>query len=267
MSVDYKIRKIFAIAGLALILAFLGILLAQNSQETANINNVFEIIVNNTNLAPSVHDVVGTGERIQGVTYYANNSPIQILVFAHAQNVSQTAFVELTINNTIVLPQSGRPLGGAEQSNRSISTIIPKFASYKVDIENEHHYEWREYPILSGKNGTISINNSISQTYINNSYISPPNNFSKNGTYIGDGTNNRGIYHGLNRTPSNVNIIRSDNVMRGDIKGSVPTLLISSGYSSTIATVTAMNETYFYVSESPTSYLNNACCSHYWSAS
>lgn len=153
---DHKNLIIYALIGIVIALASYSF--AQTALDTAEINNVFEIQVNNTNLAPSIHGVTGTGERIQGVTYYANNSPIQILVFAHAQNVSQTAFVELTINDTIVLPQSGRPLAGAEQSNRSISVIIPKFASYKVDIENEHHYEWREYPILSGKNGALFTN-------------------------------------------------------------------------------------------------------------
>ena len=89
---DRKHRKYTLLIIVALLVAFVGIMLAQNAQDTADINNVFEIAVNNTNLAPTVAGhPPGTGERVSGTTYWANNSPIEIFVFAHAQAVGDNA--------------------------------------------------------------------------------------------------------------------------------------------------------------------------------
>lgn len=160
--IDVKKARMLAI--IALIIGFAAYTLAQNAQDTADINNVFEIVVNNTNLAPTVEpSIPGTGERESGNVYNATY-PLQLMVFAHADTVSETAFVEVFINGTVVLPQSGRPLGGAESANRSVSVIIPRGANYSVRFSNYHHYEWREYPILSGKNGTLSVNQTIINT-------------------------------------------------------------------------------------------------------
>jgi len=103
--------------------------------------------VNNTNLAPDAGapHPFGTGERISGVTYWTNNSPIQLLVYSHASVVSQTAEIHLLIDGVIVADTSGRPLGGAEESNKTIVAIIPQYANYSVIFNNYHHYEWREY--------------------------------------------------------------------------------------------------------------------------
>lgn len=165
---DDRKRKCYIIVVIALLIAFLSFSLAQNAQNTAdnnaNITNIWEMAINNTNLAPAVVDHPGTGERVTGVTYYANDYPLQLLVFAHAASISQVAGVDVYINGTLVAPQAGRPLGGAEETNRSVVVNIPKFAAYKVNFTNYHHYEWREYPILSGRNGTLSVN----QTFITN---------------------------------------------------------------------------------------------------
>lgn len=158
-------KKLFVFGIFALILALAAYSLAQNAQDTADINNVLEIVVNNTNLAPSVAGhPPGTGERVSGVTYWANDSPIEVFVFAHASSAGATAEIHLFINGTKVADTSGRPLGAAEESNKTIIAIIPRGANYSFEFNNAHHYEWREYPVLSGKNGTLSVN----QTFITN---------------------------------------------------------------------------------------------------
>lgn len=162
-EIEHKKKRYLLIILMALLVAFLAVIMAQNAQDTADINNVFEVVVNNTNLAPTfVGEPPGTGERVTGTTYFANDSPIQLMVFAHASAAGGTATVEVWINNTMVQNQSGRPLAAPEQTFRSVAVIVPKFSSYSVNLSNYHHYEWREYQILSGKNGTLSVN----QTFI-----------------------------------------------------------------------------------------------------
>jgi len=129
------------------------------------VDTVFDIEINNTNLAPSVPgETVGTGERVQGVTYYANETPIEIFIWGHGQNVSQTAELHLFINGTKVADTSGRPLGASEQSNKTIVAMIPRYASYKIEANNAHHYEWREYRVIAGTNGSVSITNNYFNT-------------------------------------------------------------------------------------------------------
>lgn len=114
------------------------------------------LITNNTNMAPTIEgEIPGTGERVNNVTYYNNDTAIEIMVFAHGNTVSNTAGVFLYVNGTLMLPQSGRPLGGAEVAYRSVSMIIPRGSYYNVSFANFHHYEWREYKIdldISGCN-------------------------------------------------------------------------------------------------------------------
>lgn len=114
------------------------------------------IIVNNTNLAPTVHpEMPGTGERTTGTLYWANESTIELFVFSHGVAVNDTAEIHLSINGTLVADTSGRPLGAAEQSNKTIIAMIPKGANYSVVFLNTHHYEWREYKLdldISGCN-------------------------------------------------------------------------------------------------------------------
>jgi len=111
----------------------------------------FDIEVNNTNLASSVAgEPPGTGERIQGTTYYANNTPLELFVFGHANSAGQDSELHLYINGTLVADTSGKPLGVAEQQNKTIVAMIPRYASYKIEANNMHHYEWREYKVISG---------------------------------------------------------------------------------------------------------------------
>jgi len=127
--------------------------------------SVFDIDRNNTNLAPNIAGhPFGTGERIDNVTYWANSTPIDLHVFAHASSVSQTAKTFVYIDDVLVSPRSGRPLGGAEESYRGVDITIPRNSSYRVDFENYHHYEWREYRILSGQNGSVIINNNYANS-------------------------------------------------------------------------------------------------------
>lgn len=148
-----NIKRVLVISFIALFLS----VLAYSSIQSPDI--AFEIIVNNTNLAPSfAGEDPGTGERNDSVTYYANNSAIQLFVWAHATTSGDNSEIHLYINGTKVADTSGRPLGIAESSNKTITAIIPRYASYMVEFNNYHHYEWREYPILSGQNGTLSIN-------------------------------------------------------------------------------------------------------------
>lgn len=192
-------KKIFVCGIFALILALAAYSLAQNAQDTADINNVLEIVVNNTNLAPSVAGhPPGTGERVNGVTYWANDSPIEVFVFAHASTPGATAEIHLFINGTKVADTSGRPLGAAEESNKTIIAMIPKGANYSFEFNNAHHYEWREYPVLSGKNGTLSVNqtfitngSSFNATYAANISALQANDTYFNGTVFPQSTNFR----------------------------------------------------------------------------
>jgi hypothetical protein len=108
----------------------------------------YEPVVNNTNLAPDAGapHPPGTGERIQNLTYNASDYPLDLHVFAHAESVFQTAKVFVYVNETLICPRSGRPLGTAENAYRGCDITIPKGASYRVNITNYHHYEWYEYP-------------------------------------------------------------------------------------------------------------------------
>lgn len=168
MTEDNNNKKRVLYCVIAILLALLAYSVAQSAQDTADINNVFVVVVNNTNLAPTIHpSIPGTGERVSGNTYWANTSPIELFVLAHAATSGNTAEIHLFINGTKVSDTSGRPLGAAEESNKTIVAIIPKGSNYSVDFTNTHHYEWREYPILSGKNGTLSVNTSVSDTQLN----------------------------------------------------------------------------------------------------
>jgi len=161
--IDYG-KKGYKIAIFALVMAFLAYSIGGS---VVTNESIFQIEVNNTNLAPSVAgESIGTGERIQGTTYYANNTPIQLFVFAHANTPGQDAETHLFINGTKVVDTSGKPLGTAEQQNRSIVALIPRAAYYMIETTNVHHYEWREYRILSGQNGSVNVTTNV--TTINN---------------------------------------------------------------------------------------------------
>jgi len=139
------------------ILMILGLLALAISTQSITINNLgMIVVVNNTNLAPDAGapHPFGTGERIQNITYYANNSPIQLMVYAHADTNGQHLALNLSINDTITESIHLRPLAAAENTHAFVTAIIPQYANYSVNITNYHHYEWREYPILTGNVST-----------------------------------------------------------------------------------------------------------------
>ena len=158
----YPRRKVLVIALLGL---FIGLLAYAVADQALNQQIAFDIITNNTDLCAFNHTSGRCdGTRNGSTDYYNNDSAIQILLKAHANAVAQNASIQLYINDTEVLHTSGRPLGVAEDNYKSISVLIPKGQKYKAIFLNYHHYEWREYQILSGKNGTLSIVQNITQT-------------------------------------------------------------------------------------------------------
>lgn len=161
---DYS-KKGYKIAVFALVLALLAFSVGGNITTNSTIVNQtvgLNIVVNNTNLAPTIEpSVPGTGERITGTTYFNNNSDIEIFLYSHASAANQTSDIQLLINGTMVSSVSSKPVGGVEQNNKSIVAVIPRYSSYKAIFLNYHHYEWREYQVLSGEaldNDTAYVN-------------------------------------------------------------------------------------------------------------
>ena len=244
MSDEHKKRRLYFFILTALLAALIAY---STALEVAETENIFEIFVNNTNLAPSFPgEIAGTGERTTGIVYWANNSPIQLFVWAHATTSGDNSEIHLLINGTKVSDTSGRPLGAAETSNKTITAIIPKFANYSVEFNNYHHYEWREYPILSGRNGTLSINQSVTTTNI--TYNNTTNIYSNvsSGSYIGDGTTNRFIPYSLGRTANKINI--NSNITPIEMGMIIEPSYIYSTKSGNAVNVTPHNSTGFFVS-------------------
>jgi len=131
----------------------------------------FEIILNNTDLCDYNHtSLTCNGTRQASTVYYANNSAIEIFLIAHANSVGQNATIMLLINGTIVEHTSGKPLAAPSTDNwKTVSAIIPKGASYEARFLNYHHFEWREYTILTGRNGTLNYYNITNTTTIGGS--------------------------------------------------------------------------------------------------
>ena len=154
-----KKDKALKIAVVALVFAILAIGISNSVSNTSNNTTLgLQIVVNNTNLAPFVAGHGGTGERIgDNTNHWNNNTPIEIFLYSHANTTGTAAEIHLFINGTKVSDTSGRALGIAEQSNRSIVAIIPQYSYYSVEMVNYHHYEWYEYQILTG-NVTTNIN-------------------------------------------------------------------------------------------------------------
>lgn len=170
MKTDYG-KKGYKLAVFALVLALLAFSVGGNtttsSTNTTNQTLGLQIIINNTNLAPSViGETPGTNERVSGATYFNNNSDIELFAFSHGNSTGQNSEIHLFINGTKVLDTSGKPLGVAEQNNRSITAIVPRSSYYMLEFNNYHHYEWREYLILSG-NITSNFTSSVDQTALN----------------------------------------------------------------------------------------------------
>lgn len=175
-------KKLAGIILLAVIFALVAYSIAQFALSTSQINNVFEVVVNNTNLGnktaiDGITPEGGTGERNLSTLYYANNSPLEVFILAHANSVSAIIDGNFMINGSSVEHFSQRPLSSGQNAFGYITAIVPKGANYSFDLTGYHHYEWREYPILSGKNGTLSINitgntNNFSQLFVDEIYTS-----------------------------------------------------------------------------------------------
>lgn len=154
-------KKISMVAIIALILAIAGYSIAESalSQEVA-----FEYQVNNT-------DLYAVGERTHGQNYTANNSAIQLFLTFHVVGTGAAISVDtnLSINGTVVADRDYRTSAGAGvHEHFSIIADIPKGAVYRVtNSSNLETIEWREYPILSGRNGTLSINQTTYNNYTN----------------------------------------------------------------------------------------------------
>ena len=152
----HRKAKIFAL--IAFIAALMAYLVAVNAQDTAdanaNITNVFEIVVNNTDLG----DTNGTGERLVGTLYYTNISPIAIALIGKVvgTGADTEANIGLNLNGTMVQNTDiETEAGSLSMENGSLYYIIPKNSNYSVEAPaNVDFLEWREYPILSGRNGT-----------------------------------------------------------------------------------------------------------------
>jgi len=135
---------------------------AINVGNTINNTLGLQVVLNTTNLAPTiVGESNGTGERIaDNRTYWSNNSNMYISIYAHANTTGDNSEIHLYINGTKYQDQSGKPIGIAEQNNKSISHIIPQHAYYSVEVHNAHHYVWFETQLLSGNARVALYNNS-----------------------------------------------------------------------------------------------------------
>lgn len=153
-------RKLAGIILIVVVFALVAYDVAQTALDTANINNVFELVVNNTDLYPT--------QRTNHTVYWANESPIAVYILFHAIDVATPQHFDsnFTINGSVVLDKDfNSAAGSGAHEHWSFYTIVPKGANYSVtNSTNVYQIEWREYPILSGKNGTLSLN----QTFITN---------------------------------------------------------------------------------------------------
>jgi len=133
--IKYKLDKLII---LALLLSVVGIVLPVSESD---------IVVNNTNLAPSYPgEIPGTNERIGNNTTYFSNTKIELFIWGHAATTGDNSEIHLFIEGVKVADTSGKPLGIAEESNKTIIATIPRHVNYSVVVANVHHYEWREYP-------------------------------------------------------------------------------------------------------------------------
>lgn len=174
---EHKAKK-WAI--IALLLSIISIGISESITTTSDTLGL-QIVVNNTNLAPFVAGHGGIGARVgNNTTYWNNNTPIEIFLYSHANTSGTAAEIHLFINGTKVSDTSGRALGIAEQSNRSIVAIVPQYSYYSVEMVNYHHYEWYEYQILTGNvttNLTGVTGGCTGNCYYDNIYV---NNIGKN---------------------------------------------------------------------------------------
>ena len=209
-----KIKKACLIAIAALLVGFIAYISAINAQDTADINNIFAIVVNNTDLYPT--------QRTVNTIYYANDSPIAVYIIFHAvgTGAAQTFDSNISINKSVVLDRDFKTSSGAGfHDHWSFYTIVPKGSNYSVtNSTNVFTIEWREYPILSGKNGTLSVN----QTFIGSSFNSTYDQTTKafNSNYTAQTFPNLSIVTN-NNTLSSTKVNKTGDTMTGLLNASV----------------------------------------------
>lgn len=152
-------RKLFVIALLGL---FIGLLAFSQADQALNQEIAFEIVTNNTNVGCGHGH--GTCEKLPGVIYYNNDSATEIFINYHVDANNALYTVNFTINGTTVINETDTTI----QANvyQSIpGFIVPKNANWSYyNTSTVHHLEMYIYPILSGRNGTLSIVQNITQT-------------------------------------------------------------------------------------------------------
>ncbi len=153
------LNKVYKIAVVALVFAFLGWFLPQQADVS------FETVGNDTDLCNFNHTSGRcNGVRNASVIYHANESSIYISIKAHGNAANQNVNISLFRNGVEIAHDAKRPLAVPENIWGTAYGIIDKGDNYSFTVEGYHHYEVYETYFLSGKNGTLSINQNITNT-------------------------------------------------------------------------------------------------------
>lgn len=151
-------RKVFVIALLGL---FIGLLAFSQADQALNQQIGFELVPNNTNVGCGHGH--GTCEKLPGILYYNNDSATEVFINYHVDANNALYTVNFSINGTNVINITDTTI----QANVYESIpgfIVPKNANWSYgNTSTVHHLEMYIYPILSGRNGTLSINQTIVQ--------------------------------------------------------------------------------------------------------
>jgi len=119
-----------------------------------------DIIWNSTDKAP----IMGTGERVSGVTYNNTIGKLYIWIYGHT-SVPSDVDIDFFINGVRVQDDDVRTTAPA--NNRSKWFIVPKGTNYSLNLNGFHHYEWRES--YADLNITGCLPNSTQESNINTS--------------------------------------------------------------------------------------------------
>lgn len=151
-------KKTLIFGCFALILALAAYSVAQKAQTAANINNIYYLVDNNTNL--------GCGEgglcTIQpNVVYWSNDSVQNLYMKFHVVSNNVHVVANITVNGTIKQWKDFTTV--QSDQNDSMFVQIPRGSNFTIkNSSNVHHVEIYLSQVLSGKNGTLSLN----QTFI-----------------------------------------------------------------------------------------------------
>ncbi len=195
--VDYDSRrkKYAVIAFLGLLIAYMAFVVAL---QALNQDIAFEHVLNSTDLGYN-----GTRERVHNTTYWANDSALDVYLIFHVVGTGAAIAVDtnISINGTVFLDKDYKTSAGSGV-HEHISTYftVPKGANYSVhNSTNVAYTEWRENKILSGRNGTLSINMStttINQTIQGGGGVSfDGSTVNLNGSLLINGSNGLGTFN------------------------------------------------------------------------